>query len=127
MSYSVQNHGRAYQGHLIWEEGGSSLEVERFAVRSDGVAFQLKGFDPENQQYETDGLARSTTSGDYDYVASDVTVKYYPGTFSQNATIRLRVRATQKGRCQVEGTWEEYGEPKKFSGKLVPFQPTGSP
>ena len=124
---SAQNLGTPYQGHLVFEddEYESCLKVERFVVRSYGVAFQFKGFDIISDTYETDGVARKTTSGTY--VASGVTVKY-PGTSSSKATICLRVHETKKGRCQVEGTWQENGgDLLKFSGKLKPFQPTGSP
>lgn len=116
---------RVYCGELYYADVGDQIEVSRFIVRKDTIAFDLLTEWNLGGHWRFCGVAKLLSNGAFlsDHVVGTEMVGKTGGNESVPVRLRFEIEKQSDLRIQISGILFLRGDANKFAGKLKKFIP----
>ena len=114
----------AYKGELNVEDNDFRLSFEILILRSSNeVAFTLLGYDHDGES-KIHGQATKSEGGFFKASGLTITYKNHPDRDEASIEFTLKEEIVEdNNKCNVKGTYTQYGDSWNFDGILDEFVP----
>lgn len=114
--YTAMEEFMIFSGEAEVKDDAFYFQFDRFIIRDKEIAFELNGNEDDNTRFQSEGIARLSSTGIYE---SSFIVNYSNYANAKASMMITNISFSPKNHvCTVSGSWHEGGTSLPFTARL---------